>query len=114
MPKRKATHIVVHVVVVPMHKIPHPFPIDMLRRDSCVPASEIDAARISRTLSMESATDATTPIHSLRFYPAGGNPMPTVGRWESFGWRVMAVVEAEAHLRRNGGPSFLDQYGHAI
>lgn len=61
------------------------FPIDMLRYDACTPATEEDSHTIERTLSHENegAVEVT-----LRF-----RTLPTVARWASFGWTVVAVID---------------------
>lgn len=58
------------------------FPIDMLRYDSCWPASEgRDVPEISL-----SAIQGRQHQHRVTLI---GLREPTVGRWESFGWRVV-------------------------
>ena len=53
-----------------------PFPIDMLRYDLCWPAKADDAAWIPRS-------------GSGRHINLKGLKTPTIGRWESFGWKVV-------------------------
>ena len=56
------------------------FPLDMLRYDSCWPQSGEDVEKI--------AMEAGAPRRVIKLYtasPAG----PTLGRWESFMWRVV-------------------------
>lgn len=75
----------------------HPFPIDMLRYDNCVPASEPDA-NIIRSTFFDHGTERAgvgTIVEVAKFYPTGGNHAPTYGRWESFGWRVLTDTEIE-------------------
>jgi hypothetical protein len=55
------------------------FPLDMLRYDSAVPASEGDAHRIEKQRDLRTVTLIRTSVNKLG---------PTVGRWESFGWTV--------------------------
>lgn len=59
-----------------------PFPLDMLRYDSCVPHDEHD--------STEAAADLGRRAVVLRCYSPSGTVTP--GRWASFGWRVLDVV----------------------
>ncbi len=63
-----------------------PFPIDMLRYDACIPATELDAGTIARTFERD---DVHARV-ALRRLAAGDGP-PTVGRWESFGWRIVEI-----------------------
>lgn len=58
------------------------FPIDMLRYDSCWPAREgTDSFGIEASLRPRSGRDK-------RKVTLVGLREPTVGRWESFGWKV--------------------------
>jgi hypothetical protein len=59
------------------------FPLDMLRRDQCFPSTEDDAERAEHTKAMR--------IVSLTTYRERDLFMPTVGRWESFGWKVIEI-----------------------
>lgn len=72
-----------------------PFPVDMLRYDECWP---IDADSVS-TIAAASpgALSQSDPSHLARrrvrlttIRPDG----PSVGRWDSFGWRML-LVEGE-------------------
>lgn len=63
------------------------FPVDMLRHDRCVPARETDANEIERTY--VNARGAPRRVTLVRYVPQGGIPLPTRGRWESFGWKVI-------------------------
>lgn len=61
---------------------PGPFPLDMLRYDSCWPATEArDSHAIGTTFTARREKGNFT-IHLT------GIREPTVGRWESFGWKV--------------------------
>lgn len=64
------------------------FPIDMLRYDRCVPASEQDAVEIQRTFN--ESPRSHKPIALIRFGagPWDGTPRMEYGRWQSFGWVV--------------------------
>lgn len=64
-----------------------PFPVDMLRYDRAVPALSADADEIER--SYVNPRGPARRIKLLKFTPRGGIPLPTRGRWESFGWRVV-------------------------
>lgn len=60
---------------------PGRFPLDMLRYDQAVPASETDASYIAATLA-DPSRDRT--LITLR-----GVKPPTEARWRSFGWQVL-------------------------
>lgn len=66
-----------------------PFPVDMLRYDSCYPRTEADSLAITHTFDARSGavTVEVEKLHSQKW-----NGHPTIGRWESFSWRVHAVV----------------------
>lgn len=70
-----------------------PFPIDMLRYDSCFPAHEKDSHLIIRTLD-ETITPPLGPepyrveVSTLRDHRTHAMIL-TPARWKSFGWRVM-------------------------
>lgn len=58
------------------------FPIDMLRYDSCWPAREgSDSFEIEASFRPRSGT-------GKRKVRLVGTREPTIGRWESFGWKV--------------------------
>lgn len=76
-----------------------PFPIDMLRYDSCWPATEADSAAILNTI--ESRNPGRVVIHLLRAYPVQGRIYPTAARWASFGWRVWSQDAAMRLLARD-------------
>ena len=58
-----------------------PFPIDMLRYDSAFPATESDSALIDRH-----QYDGSKVQVKLQSYGFG---VPTIGRWESFLWKII-------------------------
>lgn len=64
------------------------FPVDMLRYDCCFPLSGDDAENII-------AHSAEESEHSLRKVRLVSNTLwrPTVDRWSSFGWVVLAQGE---------------------
>lgn len=65
------------------------FPVDMLRYDRCVPATETDAAIIERTIVH---ADVTAMI-VLNMYSVKPRMWPTDGRWLTFGWRIVSVED---------------------
>lgn len=66
------------------------FPLDMLRYDSCAPATGLD-------VTMMGCTELRQKLVKLRrFYPVGGNREPNVERWKSFGWLVETVYQGES------------------
>ncbi len=75
------------------------FPIDMLRYDRAVPATERDANTITREGRTELVDDGkgntvwTTSARrvSLVRYSSAGKSGPCIERWRSFGWRVVEV-----------------------
>lgn len=69
------------------------FPLDMLRYDSCAPSTEFDAAAIAK--------DGQRRVTLRRFYPVGGSEMPTLGRWESFGWKYVAINQRTGHFSQS-------------
>lgn len=62
--------------------------IDMLRYDTCVPATEEDAHKIARVVAYEGEPGDRLVV--LRRFAANADG-PTEGRWRSFGCRVLAV-----------------------
>ncbi len=64
-----------------------PFPTDMLRYDSCYPANESDAARMSEYMKGFERLKEGRTIKMRSHYP------PTIGRWNSFGWKVDNIQE---------------------
>lgn len=75
----------------------YPFPIDMLRYDACIPGGEFASNRIIETfhpMSLRADSGAVEVelyrIHQDRYWT------PTEGRWNSFGWVVVAnSIETE-------------------
>lgn len=61
------------------------FPIDMLRYDTMVPATENDAHRIEHAVTEGTTTKEN--IHLRRFAQVGAGE-PNYKRWESYGWTV--------------------------
>lgn len=62
------------------------FPIDMLRYDTCYPATEKDANAIRETfLDSKGVTRVTLNRRSV------SDREPQYARWQSFGWHVVAT-----------------------
>ena len=61
------------------------FPIDMLRYDRAHPRSEADSVAMAEARPRRRAVEVVCT----------GADTPTVGRWESFGWAVVATGESE-------------------
>lgn len=92
-----------------------PFPIDMLRRDSCFPHGEEDAATINSTLHGKYAaagrTDRWVGVRLLGMrdrmvdatYGKYGFGNPTIRRWNRFGWFVVEVERDDLFIRNNNG-----------
>ena len=62
------------------------FPLDMLRYDSCYPATQQDVVvmedrEVEREVTVERTLDSWTKAWK-----------PTFGRWESYGWKVVMPV----------------------
>ena len=57
------------------------FPFDMLRADRACPASESDTYRMID----DGCREVTVVIHTTT------QRVPNVGRWESFGWKVIST-----------------------
>ena len=93
MPRNTKKAFFMKVLVVEGRR---PFPIDMLRYDNCVPASESDAHAIERSVEDFSKD----PIRvNLRRFAVNGDPSAHVHaamRWGSFGWTVVTYDNAEA------------------
>jgi hypothetical protein len=56
------------------------FPFDMLRYDRCWPRTESDSAKLEATTRRSISVPGVIKMRGLTD--------PTVGRWESFGWKV--------------------------
>lgn len=63
------------------------FPIDMLRYDTCSPATEVDSGLISRTFN---SFDSWEIFVKCRPLEKKISPW-TVGRWESFGCKIEEI-----------------------
>ena len=62
------------------------FPLDMLRYDRCFPRSETDA-----NIAQDHENIRTVRKVELTALERPSYWQPCEGRWESFGWRVVAV-----------------------
>jgi hypothetical protein len=67
----------------------YPFPTDMLRYDQCWPKREAeDSVQLSEAMMLRRHTD---PDRKRRVTLTTNKfTAPTTGRWESFGWKVVA------------------------
>jgi hypothetical protein len=64
------------------------FPVDMLRRERCFPATTLDAHNIAPDYD----TDMRLKRSVVLIRPARARyEMPDVERWESFGWTVTEI-----------------------
>ena len=68
------------------------FPMDMLRYDGCYPKSEKDTVTMQsdglREVMLHKTLNWGTPHELLKVW------VPTVGRWNSFGWAVLSDLPA--------------------
>lgn len=84
-----------YVVLFTVHpknlEAPRDFPMDMLRYDRCVPATESDSYRIANALTRDVDSDKMR----IRLASHGRDLfwLPHLARWESFGWTVAIDVE---------------------
>lgn len=82
-----------------------PFPLDMLRHDGSLPASAEDKVSVER-LSAEFAPDRSAlrlPATITLVMQEPGRRVPCAPRWESFGWRVLAVDQGRRELPAPSG-----------
>lgn len=61
-----------------------PFPIDMLRHDSCYPRDTVSANNITASISNEEEN----VVYKVTLT---GSSYPTARRWQSFSWDVIDV-----------------------
>lgn len=73
------------------------FPTDMLRRDSASPASPDDATMIERLSAWSDKSDLPDRVQVHLTAPATRG-VPLVGRWESFGWKVIECSDPSVIL----------------
>lgn len=89
MPKPKSEkRYIMRLTVTPQRPIVE-FPIEMLRYDSCIPATERDAHAIAASIS---GARRGPPINLIRV--SRTDALPSEGRWASFGWSVSETPEA--------------------
>lgn len=67
-------------------RIGHRIPFDMMRRDRCVPATEVDANKLERIASGRIRDEQDLNVAFDRFSLTANDP--TLGRWASFGCTV--------------------------
>lgn len=66
----------------------HDFPFDMLRYDQCWPKREAeDSSRLGYWRPTKSTAGSTRQVTLI------GLSAPTLGRWDSFGWKVLSSRE---------------------
>ncbi len=68
-----------------------PFPIDMFRYDCCYPVSEPGSGIIADTIADNGIQHGAV---SVDLFLRCGVRIPTVRRWESFGWAVDEAFNA--------------------
>ena len=75
------------------------FPIDMLRYDYSGPAGSDDARIIEMCLANDEHSEFRARVLGYRVILRTRNPnkkwTPTIGRWKSFGWKVVEQEEPE-------------------
>lgn len=72
-----------------------PFPMDMLRYDSAIPATENEAGVLDRiNAPYVDAGTVRVALRSVKVNTSG----PTEGRWESHGWKVVTDGPAQRQL----------------
>lgn len=75
------------------------FAFDMLRYDTCVPATEKDAYHLGRVDSRHDESDQRRRVTLVRYAETWGRAEPTFDRWRSQGWIVVAVECSDGELR---------------
>jgi hypothetical protein len=95
MGHKKATHYVVYVLA----RVHSAACVDMLRYDSCCPASERESGELEHAL----RTGEATWVIMRRFVQPGAPEDPTVERWRSFNAgchpKALQTYHAAAALR---------------
>jgi hypothetical protein len=67
----------------------YPFPTDMLRYDQCWPAREAeDSVQLAEAMILRRHMDTNRKRQVTLV--TNKTTAPTVGRWQSFGWKVIA------------------------
>jgi hypothetical protein len=77
-------------VTVPLFR---QFPIDMLRRDRCMPNTELDAGLMASTFERPRHEPVTLIVCC---YSSSPNMPWTTGRWKSFGCEIVPITSMEA------------------
>lgn len=83
--------IYVTILTVTVHR--GSFPIDMLRYDNCVPATERDSGKIGRMLGQLSGDPEDRTVRLRRFSRNHKPDSYARARWESFGCTVVEATE---------------------
>lgn len=76
------------------------FPLDMLRRDKCYPRNEGDSNELERDHRAGRRVCLERVVIGER--TEGAHWQPTIGRWESFGWRVVEWYYVDPRGVRHG------------
>ena len=79
------------------------FPADMLRYDSCFPATTDDADSIVMPAEHADFVDLRVVVLGHRYT---GFQVPTEGRWHSFTWRVIETQTFPTEFLRNPEQAF--------
>lgn len=68
-----------------------PFPLDMLRYDTCFPWDSQDASRIATSVrgTRDTLPDGTPPPIVVATYKPNASWEWTKGRWATFGWTLI-------------------------
>ena len=69
----------------------YPFPLDMLRYDSCWPANPQAVSDIETSLRQYDVPASDRPQQYSITLRSKSHSAPTTGRWKSFGWEVTEV-----------------------
>jgi hypothetical protein len=85
------------------------FPVDQLRYDRAIPWSSIDSSKIKATFDPVAWVEQKGEPIELVTYTDGGK-LPSFRRWESFGWKIVAVqYEGAEFLRKCWLPEVYSQ-----
>lgn len=66
----------------------YPFPVDMLRYDACWPKTSDDATQLAEAMRYVPRRTNLDKVRQVKLVTNAAE-RPTVGRWESFGWKVV-------------------------
>lgn len=64
------------------------FPIDMMRYDRCTPATQEDVGKMSMV-------GVKRCVVMVAFVESKLTTIPTIRRWESFGWKVYPNIQID-------------------